>query len=153
MNLKIGTQDARNLINEISKSFRHLRPQLEKLDLRSGLYVDLEPVEPESTDDQREGFHVLLDHWMRMDPRITATKDELRHYICTVHFGVAVKRLPGGQEIHIPARTTTKRWDHDRKRYFPAALPRDDYSALIDLVYRMAAEDGIVLPELERDAA
>lgn len=153
MNLKLGTTDARNLLHEIGTMFRHLKPQIEKLDLRAGLYLDIEPVKPESTDDQREGFHVLLNYWIGMDPRLTISTEDLKEAVCKAMWGVVRLVGPGGQEKLIAARRTTRKWDTDRKRYVRSTLTREEYSALIEFVYRMAAEDGIVLPELEREDA
>ncbi len=114
--------------------------------------MDIEPVEPESTDDQREGFHVLLDHWLRMDPRITISKEDMKEAVCKAFWGVVRLVGPGGQEKLIAARRTTRKWDTDRKRYVRSSLSREEYSALIEFVCGMAAQDGIVLPELERRA-
>lgn len=152
MNLQLDTVDARHLLNEMGSLFPDFEPQIERLDIRAGLYVDIEPVDPISTDDQREGLHVLLTQWMRMDRRITADINDLRHWCCLKKFGAVVKTLPDGQEIKIPARTTTKRWDHNRRRYVRSKLSRSLYSELIDSVFILAAERGSVLKDLERVA-
>ncbi len=152
MNLKIGTADAREFLHQMGLMFRHLRPQLEKMDVRAGLYIDVESVEPESTDDQREGFHVLIDSWLRLDPSITYSAEDLKGAVCKAMWGVVKLTGPGGQEQYIAARRTTRKWDTDKKRYVRSVLSREDYSALIDFTYQMASEDGIQLPELEKAA-
>lgn len=153
MNIKLGTSDARNLLHEIGTMFRHLRPQIEKLDVRAGLCVDLESVEPESTDDQRKGLHVLLNYWIAHDPRIKCDTETLRHWCCMKLFGEVVAIMPDGQEMRLPARTTTRRWCHNRDTYVPSRLSRKRYSDLLEYVPMLAGDRGIVLPELKRERA
>jgi len=116
-----------------------------------GALVQIEPIEPESSDEQRDGFHVLLDKWMKMDRGISFTKEMLKTRIYIVHFGAAKLTGWSGQEELIPVRTTTRIWDYDKKRYQRKLLSVEQYSELIEFTYRVAAQDGTVLPALDPD--
>ena len=115
------------------------------------LDVDISPALDEYTRPEERGFHLLLKWWKEADPKISATVDELKTHVLMAKYGVAVRTLPQGQEIHIPLRRTTSVWDPDQKRYRRKKMSCADYADLIDTVYYLADQDGIVLPELEKE--
>lgn len=117
-----------------------------------GAMVEVTPVEPEYSREEEKGFHWLLNQWLLMDRGITWDAEMLKSKVLMACFGAVRLIGPGGQEQLIPARRTTSEWDHDKKRYRKKKLRVEQYADLIDFVYRMAAEDGTVLPVMEKAA-
>lgn len=152
MNIKLGTSDAREFLFQLGLMFRNLKPQIERLDLRAGLFVFIVPAEPQSSPEQRKGFHALLDDWWSMDPGVAVDTEALKDKVCRAMWGVCRIETKHGKEAFVTARRTTRKWDVDLKKYVPAPLSKADYSALIDFTYRMAADDGVVLPDNEKAA-
>jgi len=118
-----------------------------------GAMVDVSPVEPEYTREEERGFHWLLQQWLVMDRSITWPHETLKTKVLIAHFGAVRLVGPGGQEELIPARRTTSVWDHDKKKYRRKKLSVEQYAELIDFVYRMAAQDGTVLPVMQKEEA
>ena len=117
------------------------------------LDVRIRPAKNEHISEQRSGFHWLLGRWLKMDPRITVDLLTLKAQLQMACFGVVRRVGLHGQEDLIPARTTTRVWDHDLRRYVQEELPKDGYTRLIEFTYASAAEDGVILPELEKEHA
>ena len=118
-------------------------------ELPLGIVLTAEPVKERQTDQQREGFHLLLSWWLDLDPRIARDLEELKTKVLIAKFGAAKVTDQHGNEAFIPLRRTTQIFDWDIPGYRRKLLSRSLYIELIDSVYRMASEDGIVLPDLE----
>jgi len=117
-----------------------------------GAMVEVTPVEPEYSREEEKGFHWLLNQWLLSDRGITWDVDMLKTKVLIAFFGAVRLTGPGGQEELIPVRRTTSEWDHEKKRYKKKKLSVEQYAELIDFVYQMAAEDGTVLPVMEKAA-
>jgi len=118
-----------------------------------GALVQIEPIEPAYTRPEEAGFHLLLNAWLAMDRSLTFDVEQLKEAICKSFWGVVRLVGPGGQEHLIAAKRTTREWDHDKKRYRRKKLTVEQYAELIDHTYRMAATDGTLLPELDKEKA
>lgn len=118
-----------------------------------GVEVTLDPIKVDKTVQQNAALWLLYSEWLRQRPMTGVTPEDLHQWVCCHQFGRIEREYPDGRIDWIPLRTTTKVWDHDAKRYRRKKLSREDESALIEAVYRYAAEGGVVLPEIERRAA
>lgn len=111
----------------------------------SGYFV---PVKAKHSAKQRRAFHWLIGQWMELDARIGKDADRLKTEILKSHFGVLRVSHEDGNETFIPLKRTTQEWSWDKAAYVRKELTREQYRELIDYVYRIAAEDGTVLPDL-----
>lgn len=152
MKLKAGTSVSKNILEFMAKVFPG--KQAECLDIWSaaqmGITVQIEPIKPQYTREEEAGFHLLLSEWLKADPGITVGVERLKEIVCRAMWGSIRLVGPHGQEEYVAARRTTRKWDSDAKDYIPSKLSREEYAELIDFVDRMAAEDGILLPKLQR---
>jgi hypothetical protein len=115
--------------------------------------VDIWAEEPEKSDDQSAGWHLLLGEWIKLDAFVAKNVDELKTRMLIVKFGAAKVTDQHGNETFIPVRRTTQIWNWDKAQYTRKKLSKKLYSELITLTYDMAAGDSIDLPELKREAA
>lgn len=125
----------------------------EAKDLPLGIVLSAEPVREHQTDQQRESFHLLLSWWLDLDPTIAKNLEDLKTKILISKFGAAKVTDEHGNETFIPVRRTTTIFDWDRGGYRRKLLSKKLYIELIDHVYQMASEDGVVLPELDPEKA
>lgn len=140
------------------KSRRLAGPQLgmtiakifpEALSLPLGIVVSAEAVKAHQTDQQRESFHLLLSWWLDMDPAIAKNLEDLKTKVLMSKFGAAKVTDEHGNEAFMPVRRTTQEFDWERGGYKRKLLSKKLYIELIDHVYQMASQDGVVLPELD----
>lgn len=124
-------------------------PEATKLPL--GIVLSAEPVLEHQTDEQRAGFHWLLSQWLDLDPGAARSEEDLKSRVLIAKFGGAKVTDQHGNEALIPVRRTTQLWDWDKPGYKRKLLSKALYIELIDFVYQTAAEDGVILPELEPD--
>ena len=115
--------------------------------------VDVWADEIENSDDQREGWHLLLSEWFKLDPAIAKNVDQLKTKVLMLKFGAAKVTDQHGNETFIPLRRSTQVFDFDKGGYRRKKLSKKLYSELIEFTYELAAQDGTVLPELKRQAA
>lgn len=134
---------------QLQMSVARLYP--EALDLPLGIVLSAEPAREHQTDEQRAGFHWLLSQWLSLDPSVARNPDDLKTKILIAKFGAAKVTDRHGNEALIPLRRTTQIWDWDIPGYKRKLLSRALYIELIDFVYGMAADEGVVLPDLEPD--
>lgn len=153
MKLQCGTSASKELLGILAGFFRGKREEFEQIasQAQMGITVQVDPIKPAYTRQEESGFHLLLSEWLRMDPGITIGLEHLKEMVCRGMWGSIRQAGPGGQETYIAARRTTRKWDADRREYVRSKLTREEYAELIDFVYGMAAQDGIVLPKLERN--
>lgn len=153
MKTKFGGKAAKEIIEVIC---RHDRFNAEKwVNLLKGpLGVSFEgkTIKQKYTRQEEKGLHWLLAQWIKRSG-MTVDIERLKHDVCKVVYGVAVQTSFGGQETHVPLRTTTKKWDVTEGRYTASPLDVEGYAHLMERIYQLAADDGIVLPELERKKA
>lgn len=123
----------------------------EAVDLPLGIVLSAEPVREHQTDEQRAGFHWLLSEWIAIDPDVARGAEDLKTRVLIAKFGAAKVTDSHGNEAFIPVRRTTQIWDWDAPGYKRKLLSRALYVELIDLTYKLAAEDGVILPEMEPD--
>lgn len=109
----------------------------------------LTEIHPDYTRQEEKGFHWLLSQWRRHDPKITSSIDDLKTDVLKACYGVVRTVSFGGQEHYKPARRTTEKFNVDTGKYEHDRLSREAYAELIDFVYRLAAQDGTVLPDLD----
>lgn len=115
-----------------------------------GVEVTIDLIKADKTEKQNAGLWWLYGQWIKFahNRMHGISAEDLHLWACCKHFGYFEREFPDGRIDWIPLRTTTRVWDHDAKRYRRKNLPREDESALIDAVYRLAAEGGVVLPDL-----
>ena len=128
---------------------RHAPAILKLMDAKLGYRCTLTRIRRQHTQEQQNTFHWLLSQWLKMDPRLTCDLEQLKTQVLTAMWPTRVT-LPGGQEKVIPLRRTTQSWSFDEKRYVPDPLSVELESELIDFTMNMASEDGIVLPQPEK---
>lgn len=157
MKLTLGTNDARTFLHETARMFRSRQHELDSIDVRMGVRVTIESVKPDYTRQEEAGFHWLLSEWLRLDPELSYSLEDLKEYVCAAKWGVVRLVGPGGQEKLIASRRTTRKWDHDamtpdgrRGAYVPTKLSREEYAELMDFTQGMAAEKGVVLPDCDK---
>ena len=121
----------------------------EAVDLPLGIVLSCEPAKEHQTDQQRAGWHWLLSEWLEIDPGVARNLEELKTFVLIAKFGAAKVTDEHGNEAFIPLRRTTQLWDWDRAGYKRKLLSKALYVELIDFTYQMAAQDDVVLPELE----
>lgn len=153
MKLTLGTNDARTFLHETGRMFRNHQHGLDSIDVRMGVRVTIESVKPDYTRQEEAGFHWLLSEWLRLDPELSYSLEDLKESVCTAMWGAVRLVGPGGQEKLIASRRTTRKWDHDEKAYVAAKLSREEYAELIDFTHHMAAHDGVVLPDCDKTRA
>ena len=155
MKLQCGTSASKELLGILAGFFRGKREEFENIAAQAqmGITVQVDPIKPAYTREEEAGFHLLLTEWLRMDPGITIGVERLKEIVCRGMWGSIRLVGPHGQDEYVAARRTTRRWDVERKEYVRSKLSREEYSELIDFVYRMAAEDGIVLPILQKETS
>ncbi len=154
MRFRIGSDAiGRRILRTIDQLMPRLGIDMEALlEAPLGCEVTIDVIRPQYTSDQERGFHFLLSEWLKLKPMPGVDKDALKKWVLSNHFGHIEAELPDGRIDWIPLRTTTRAWSHENKRYGPQKLPREQYSELIEYVYRAAAEGNVVLPELEKVA-
>ena len=118
-----------------------------------GVVLSCEPAKEHHTDEQRAGFHWLLSEWLKIDPGVARNLEDLKTKVLIAKFGAAKVTDQHGNEALIPLRRTTQLWDWDLPGYKKKLLSKALYVELIDFAYNVAADDGIILPELEPDIA
>jgi len=123
----------------------------EAVALPLGIVLSAEPAKEHQTDEQRSGWHWLLGEWLKLDPGVAPTAEKLKTKLLIGRFGAATVTDQYGNVTFIPLRRTTQIWDWDMGGYRRKLLSRALYVELIDFTYRMASEDGVILPELEPD--
>lgn len=123
----------------------------EAKDLPLGIVLSADPVREHQTDKQRAGWHWLLSEWIAIDPTVARGLEDLKTKVLIAHFGAAKVTDGHGNEAFIPVRRTTQSWSWNRPGYKRDLLSKSAYIDLIDATYRIAAEDGVVLPDLEPD--
>lgn len=123
----------------------------EAQDYPLGVVISAEPVRDRQTDDQRAGWHWLLEQWLDIDPSIAKSAEALKTAVLVAKFGAVKVTDKAGNEAYLPLRRTTQEWSWDIPGYKKKLLSRALYTELIDYTYQMAAEDGVVLPDLEPD--
>lgn len=120
-----------------------------------GVDVVVKPVKLRYTREEENGFHWLLRQWVKMENGNSTEKAEQdkKDYVLMKYFGFIHLFDKHGNDVWLPARTTTRQWQWGSKPgYVPCKLSKSDYAELIDATKRMAADDGVVLPELEKEA-
>ena len=143
--------EAKDVINALTEielghgKVLNLQPYLEKL----GVVVTIGQVKSSHSDLQRRGFHWLLRQWLRLDPCVSSSLDQLKDHIYKNHFGVFRLFDEHGNEYFKALRTTTTEWSWDNCAYVSRSLSKELYTGLIEYVYHMAAEDDVVLPDLD----
>jgi len=110
---------------------------IKNIGIPSNFEVVIQKARKSQTDDQREGFHVLLkilaeglgysQSQKELEGLKQALKEEALGFETVTVFGKQYKIL----------KSTTK-------------YNRDDYSRLIETIYRIGSEMGVVLPNLEK---
>lgn len=129
-----------------------------------GYKIIIESLHKSHSNEQQRGFFVLIKQWYEMDDALKTDVlplrvhnepekvqlDELRNQVYMFHFGKLYVTDHDGNEIEKPVRTTTRYWSWKHGTYLPDSLSMELYSTLIERVYHLAAERGIVLPSLER---
>jgi hypothetical protein len=123
----------------------------ESVEMPLGITLWYDENKERQTDEQRSGWHWLLSEWLRLDPGVAKNLEQLKTRVLIAKFGAAKVTDTHGNETLIPLRRTTQIWDWDRSGYRRKLLSRTLYIDLIDETYRLAAQDGIVLPILEPD--
>jgi len=153
MKLTFGTSDTRNVLEFLAAMKPKEKDALIEVwkEAHMGTTVEVHPIKPAYTREEEAGLHLLLAKWLKMDPGITIGLEHLKEMVCRAMWGSIRQVGPGGQETYIAARRTTRKWDSDRREYVRSKLTRQEYAELIDFVYGMAAQDGVVLPKLERN--
>lgn len=136
---------------QLEMSVARIFPETTKLPL--GVVLSYDPVVEHQTDEQRAGFHWLLSQWLELAPDVARNLEDLKTKVLIAKFGAAKVTDEHGNVTFIPLRRTTQLWDWDRPGYKRKLLSKSLYIELIDSVYQMASEDGIILPELEKDPA
>jgi len=134
--------DAKALL--LSHLYLHLPDRREELLALSdsltalGMSIEVKKTSPKHTDDQR-GFYWQSLKWWGNEMGYSAKESEywIHNAVCCEAFGVAGEKRFYGVSVEIPEKTSSK-------------LDRDDYSKLIDTMLRLAAEDGITIPDAER---
>ncbi len=101
--------------------------------------------------EQEKGYWLLLGLWAKAFNEPGVTNEDFHQYVCQQVFGEFLVTTPDGYTKERPIRTTTTRWDAAEQRYIRDKLKDDQYSILIEQTYRIAAEGGVILPELERE--
>lgn len=112
-----------------------------------GFRITLETIKPSNTDEQRRGFHWLLKQWLKLDPGIAKDEEALKEKLCKATFGVAKVYDEHGNEYLKAAVRTTRVWDHATCEYRAKQMTRDQYTQLIESVYRLGPSE---LPEMEK---
>jgi hypothetical protein len=157
MKLTFGTSDTRNVLEFLATMKPKEKDSLLRVwkEAHMGTTVRVDPIKPAYTRAEENTFHMLLEEWLRVDPGITIGAEHLKEMVCRAKWGIVRARAPGGQELEIAARRTTRKWDADEKDYVPSKLTREEYAELIDFVMDMAAMDGTMLtrPEKKETAA
>lgn len=118
-----------------------------------GVKITIAAIKPKYTRQEEKSLHWLLARWIDADPGLTVSLEQLKEDVCKALYGVVRQTSFGGQESFIAARRTTRRWDFRAGAYVDEPLTVDEYAELIDYIYRLASEDGITLPELDRSKA
>lgn len=134
---------------QLDMAVSRIFPEAKELPL--GIVLSAEPVKEHQTDEQRAGFHWLLSQWLELDPHVARNLERLKTKVLMAKFGAAKVTDQAGNETFIPLRRTTQQWDWELPGYRRKLLSKALYVELIDETYRLAAEDGIVLPEMEPD--
>ena len=152
MKIRIGTSRLFEWLEYTSRLAPQFRDALMPL-AESKLGVEFEPkaIKAQYTRHQECGFHYLINQWMKRDKRITVDQETFKSQLLMACFGAAVTYGYDGQESLVPVRRTTQEWDHEENGYVRKKISRELYTQLIEFVYRMAAEDSIVLPELKAE--
>ena len=155
MKLRFGTSDTRNVLEFLATMKPKEKDALLAVwkEAHMGTTVQVDPIKPQYTREEEAGFHLLLTEWLRMDPGITIGVERLKEIVCRGMWGSIRLVGPHGQDEYVAARRTTRKWDVERKEYVRSKLSCEEYAELIDFVYRMAAEDGIVLPLLKKETS
>lgn len=115
--------------------------------------LEIYPLKETHSDEQRKGFHKLLRDYHNAlveTGRYNDTYETLKSDLLIVQWGCFKATDQYGNEQLCPVKRTTVSWSWDKGAYIRDECTREQYSELIDLVYRMASEDGITLPELEK---
>lgn len=136
--------------NQLDMTIARVFPEAKDLPL--GIVLSAEPVKARRTDQQNDGWHWLLSQWLEMDPGIARDLEQLKTKVLIAHFGAAKVTDSHGNEAFIPVRRTTQAWDWNLPGYKRSLLSRSAFIDLIDATYRLASEDGLILPDLEPDA-
>lgn len=131
----------------------------------AGYKISIETIHQAHSNEQRNGFFLLLNQWIEKDERlmrdilparfhnepVKQQAQHLRNEIYMFHFGKLYVTDKNGNEIAKPVRTTTSVWSWKHGCYLDESLSMDLYSGLIERVYQLAAERDIILPPLERN--
>ena len=131
-----------------------LFPEWSRLsDAKLGIEVEARAIKPRHTDEQLRGYWLLINDWLKQATakgQLRGVDPETLHkWVSSTHFGRIERELPDGTIDYIPLRTITSAWDEDIPGYRKKRLTVEQFTDLIEFVYRTAAEGGIVLPELE----
>lgn len=116
-----------------------------------GVTLSAEPNKERQTEKQRNGLHLLLTWWLEADPTIARDLEDLKTKMLKAKFGAAKVTDEHGNEAFIPVRRTTREWSWELPGYKRKLLSRALYIDLIEFVYDMAAQEGVMLPNLEPD--
>ena len=125
---------------------RAIWPGIDALPSNLGFRITVESIKPQHTDVQRQGFHWLLEQWLRLDPKVARGKEALKSSVLMSMWGVIRVIDPYGNETLKPFKRTTREWCSDSGSYVDKPLTVEQYSDLIEHTYRMA--DPIVLPKM-----
>jgi len=138
MKIRLGTRDADDILRHLEEKAGNWVAK--HLPLNSPLGVDfvVKKVKPEHTDFQRGYYWKGINLWGDHVGYSAKESEQWIHYdiVCCETFGVLKTIRHRGQIRQIPKMTSAK-------------LTREDYSKLIDTMLRLAAEDGVVIPEPE----
>ena len=147
----MGTSVGREILTKLAHSLPGSVDELSAISDQAqlGIHLEVHPIKPQYTRAEESGFHLLLTEWLKMDPTITIGVERLKELVCRHMWGSIRLVGPGGQDEYISARRTTRKWDVERRAYVPSKLTREEYADLIEHTYRMAALDGIYLPDME----
>lgn len=131
---------------QYNQTLLELVPQI--ADVRPGVKLILTKISNDQSDQQRKGFHWLLQQWLIVDGQRMYKFERLKSNILTSMFGGANMTDEHGNEHLIPLVRTTQIWDWEIHAYRKKKLTRALYTDLIEHVYRLAGEDGDQLPEM-----
>ena len=115
-----------------------------------GAQISIVEAKDAQSDLQRKGFHLLLTWWIEMAGKNMRGFEALKTDVLKVQWGVIKVIDSHGNEHFAPLKRTSTEWSWDSMSYIEKPCTKEQYSDLIETVYRMAAEDGIILPELDQ---
>ena len=118
--------------NNLQNVKRGLFNALKELDLTKPKQIAITDYKEKRTNEQRGGFHLLC---KLLGDALGYSQDDIKQYAKEEALGVHTVVIAGvSKEVVKPSEEAK----------------RDEYSALIDCVYRLASQAGVILPILRR---